>query len=71
MELTLAGFEATLGLVNHIDAAAATNNAVVTVAGLKRTKRVTDLHDTSHLSGVRGGSRQTRTADLCHVKAAL
>jgi len=42
--LTLAGLEAALGLVDHVNAALATNQAVVAVTGAQRFQRVTDFH---------------------------
>lgn len=41
---TLAGFELALRLVDHVDAAFATHDAAVPVAGLERAERVPDLH---------------------------
>jgi hypothetical protein len=43
---TLARLEAALDLVDHIDPALATDQAVVAVAATQRFQRVTDLHGT-------------------------
>jgi hypothetical protein len=43
-ESALAGFEAAVGLVDHIDAATTANHAVVAVAALEGLKRIDDLH---------------------------
>src|SRR4051812_19952027 len=43
----LAGLEAALHLVDHIDPALAADQAVVTVAAAQRFQRVTDFHGTS------------------------
>jgi hypothetical protein len=40
----LTRFEATVGLVDHIDATATTNHAVVTVASFKGLQRIDDFH---------------------------
>src|SRR5690606_3764686 len=40
----LAGLEAAIGLVDHIDPAAAADHAVVAVAALERLEAVDDLH---------------------------
>jgi hypothetical protein len=42
--LALLGFEARIGLVDHIDHALAANDLAVAVATLERLKRATDLH---------------------------
>jgi len=41
---TLTGFEATLGLVDHVNAAFATHNAAVTVPVFQRAERIANFH---------------------------
>ena len=41
----LAGLEATVGLVDHIGAAATTDHAVVAMTILERLQRIANLHD--------------------------
>jgi hypothetical protein len=42
--LALASLEAALGLVDHVNAALAADQAVVAVTGTQRLQRVTDFH---------------------------
>ncbi len=43
-DLTLAGFETWLCLVDYIDAALTAHDAAIAVTALERAERVTDLH---------------------------
>ena len=52
-DLTLAGLEAGLGLVDHIDPAFTPDNLVVAVSATQRFQRITDFH--SNLAGFRFG----------------
>ena len=49
--LTLAGFEAALGFVDHINAALAAHHTAIPVAVLERAKRVSNLHGLSSCRG--------------------
>tara|TARA_R110002124_G_scaffold44532_6_gene135762 strand:- start:590 stop:811 length:222 start_codon:yes stop_codon:yes gene_type:complete len=46
----LAGFEPTLCLIDHVNAAFATHNAAITVPVLERAERVANFHVLLHLS---------------------
>ena len=51
--LALAGLEALLRLVDHVDAAFTAHDLAIAVTLLERAERVTDLHRSSPIRGAR------------------